>query len=106
MKDQLAKPAVEVELETLLKKREELDKQIDEFKQKEKQAALLKVREIIVEFNLSKSEVFSSIKLGKSPSGLVKTPKYRNPVTGQTWTGRGKEPGWVTGKRDQYRIAE
>ena len=25
-------------------------------------------------------------------------PKYRNPKTGDTWTGRGREPGWIKGK--------
>ena len=25
-------------------------------------------------------------------------PKYRDPVSGQTWSGRGKEPAWIAGK--------
>lgn len=25
-------------------------------------------------------------------------PKYRNPATGATWAGRGKEPLWIKGK--------
>ena len=32
--------------------------------------------------------------------------KYRDPVTGQTWTGRGKAPKWIDGKdRNQFVIA-
>jgi DNA-binding protein H-NS len=28
-------------------------------------------------------------------------PKYRHPETGDTWTGRGREPGWIKGKNRQ-----
>ena len=32
-------------------------------------------------------------------------PKYRNPDTGDTWTGRGREPGWIKGKnRDDFAL--
>ena len=32
-------------------------------------------------------------------------PKYRNPETGDTWTGRGREPGWIKGKnRDEFAL--
>ena len=31
--------------------------------------------------------------------------KYRNPVTGETWTGRGKAPLWIVGKeRETFLI--
>src|SRR4051794_26861983 len=30
-------------------------------------------------------------------------PKYRNPESGETWTGRGREPGWIKGKnREEF----
>jgi len=37
-------------------------------------------------------------------------PKYRHPETGDTWTGRGKPPKWITAaeaegkKRDDFLI--
>lgn len=32
-------------------------------------------------------------------------PKYRNPETGDTWTGRGREPAWIKGKdRDDFAL--
>ncbi|MGK8200712.1 H-NS histone family protein [Burkholderia cepacia] len=32
-------------------------------------------------------------------------PKYWDPKTGQTWSGRGRTPHWLAGKdREQYRI--
>ena len=35
---------------------------------------------------------------GKKKSGPVRAPlapKYRNPETGETWSGRGKAPRWI-----------
>jgi DNA-binding protein H-NS len=34
-------------------------------------------------------------------------PKYRNPATGETWSGHGRAPEWiaVTGDRDDYLIS-
>ncbi|NCY12586.1 MAG: H-NS histone family protein, partial [Burkholderiaceae bacterium] len=32
-------------------------------------------------------------------------PKYKNPATGETWTGRGKAPKWIAGKdRSKFAI--
>ena len=32
--------------------------------------------------------------------------KYRNPETGDTWTGRGREPSWIKGKnRDEFALS-
>jgi len=36
----------------------------------------------------------------------VGVPKYGDPKTGKTWTGRGKPPAWIAGvkNRDPYLI--
>lgn len=31
-------------------------------------------------------------------------PKYRDPASGKTWSGRGSEPLWMDGNRDDYLI--
>lgn len=46
--------------------------------------------------------------------GVKVAPKYRDPVTGLTWAGRGKTPAWVlayevergAGSREDLRISE
>ena len=41
----------------------------------------------------------------KISTGSKVAPKYRDPVSGQTWTGRGKAPKWIDGKeRSPYLI--
>jgi len=33
--------------------------------------------------------------------------KYKDPTSGQTWTGRGRAPGWLNGKdRKEFRIQD
>ncbi len=90
----------------LIAQREALDRQITQARESETADAVAKVRAIVAEFGLSAAEVFPSRKAragasgsaGKSSSGSKVAPKYKNPATGQTWTGRGKTPKWLDGK--------
>jgi len=51
----------------------------------------------------------ASAKGNRGPRGPV-APKYRHPETGDTWTGRGKAPRWITEaegagrKREEFLI--
>lgn len=92
-------------LKELLAQREELDKIIQETRKKEADAALAKVQQLIAEFEFTQENVFP-----KQPprSGTTKrvTPKYRDPQTGQTWSGRGKAPKWIQGReRNEFLIS-
>ena len=91
----------------LLEQREALEKAIAQARQNEIAAAVAKVRELVAEFGLSAQDVFPSrgAKASRKPIAKV-APKYRDPATGQTWTGRGKAPKWIDGKdRNQFVIA-
>lgn len=96
-------------LKDLLQQREALEKAIAEARQNEISAAVTKVREIVAEYGLTAQDVFPG-RAGKSaaPKSAASkvAPKYRDPSTGQTWTGRGKAPKWIEGKdRAQFAIA-
>jgi len=91
----------------LLQQREALEKAIAQARQNEIAAAVSKVRELVAEFGLIAQDIFP-IRGGKSAGKATAkvAPKYRDPATGQTWTGRGKAPKWIDGKdRTQYLIA-
>ena len=81
----------------LLAQREQLDKQIKEAIQREKADGIAKAKAIIEQYGLEASDLFSRKAGGRNPSGKV-APKYRDPATGETWTGRGKAPKWIEGK--------
>jgi DNA-binding protein H-NS len=46
-------------------------------------------------------------KTGKKPAKVAAkpgAPKYRDPATGRTWTGRGKPPNWIVGVSDRSAL--
>lgn len=91
----------------LLKQREVLEQQIKDARQREIAQAVTQVRSLVDEFGLTAQDVFPS---GKARSNNVHAKvkvaaKYRNPSTGDTWTGRGKPPKWIQGQdRAQFVI--
>ena len=96
-------------LKDLLQQREALEKAIADARQSEISAAVAKVRELVAEYGLTAQDIFpgraSKSGAAKSSGGKV-AAKYRDPATGQTWTGRGKAPKWIDGKdRAQFAIA-
>ena len=91
----------------LLKQQEALALQVEEARKREISDAVTQVRQMVSEFGLTERDVFpSGRKSGGTRTGRKVTPKYRDPATGQTWTGRGKAPKWIDGKdRSKYLIA-
>ena len=88
----------------LLEKKRELEAQIEAARKAELVDAVQKVREIVAEYDLTAEDVFGSrARVARNSSPVP--PKYRDPATGQTWTGRGKAPKWIDGKdRAQFTI--
>ena len=85
-------------LQELLKQREALTVQIEQARQREIADAVAKVRALIAEYQLTPQDVFPTGRKARASSGAKVAPKYRDPSTGQTWTGRGKAPKWIDGK--------
>ncbi len=89
----------------LLQQREALTRQIEEARQREIADAVARARALVAEYGLTAQDVFSTRKPGKSGGGGKVAPKYRDPATGRTWTGRGKAPKWIEGRdRNQFAI--
>lgn len=97
----------------LLKQREALELAISQARQNEIAAAVAKVRELVAEYGLTAQDVFpgragkgAANKGGASKVTSKVAAKYRDPATGQTWTGRGKAPKWIEGRdRTAFAIA-
>jgi len=90
-------------IQELIKQKEELERAISEERTRHRAEGLEKAKAIIEEYDLQISDVFpnqiNKVRLVSSSFGKSKvTPKYRNPENGSTWTGRGKEPLWISGK--------
>ena len=61
-----------------------------------------KVKAIIAEFNLTIADLQETAKRGRKPgvksstAGSKVAAKYKDPATGNTWSGRGLKPKWLT----------
>jgi DNA-binding protein H-NS len=75
-----------------------------------KEAVLAEFKDKAAELGLSLSALMSAQKPAKERKprrgkGEKVAPRYRNPETNETWTGRGREPGWIKGKdRNSFAI--
>ncbi|SAL50290.1 histone family protein nucleoid-structuring protein H-NS [Caballeronia cordobensis] len=87
------------EISQLLQKQAALDTAIAEAREKETRLALIEMVQKMREYDISLHELMGR-KLGEPAAAL---PKYRDPVTGATWSGRGREPQWIAGlDRNQF----
>ncbi len=81
----------------LLAQRDQLDQQIKDAIQREKAEGIAQAKVIIERYKLEVGDLFNRKSTTRGASGKV-APKYRNPSTGETWTGRGKAPKWIEGR--------
>lgn len=106
------------------KEMEKLQRQIEQMESKNRQPVMDSIIRSMKEYEITPEEIAAAFSKGarsaspkvratrktaSAPRGRV-APKYRNPETNDTWTGRGKAPRWITlaeseGKsRDQFLI--
>ena len=90
----------------LLAQREALDAKIQSARETELSTAITRVREMVTEFGLTQQDIFGKPGRAKSAAkGAKIAPKYRDPASGATWTGRGKAPKWIAGLADREKFA-
>ena len=96
------------DLHTLLQEREQLEKRTREARRQQVDEAIATCRRLIAEHELTEGDLFGGKGRRKKSAiaGIKVAPKYRNPATGETWTGRGKAPKWIqdTSNRDAFLI--
>lgn len=84
---------------------QELQARAEKMREAEVQKAIEEIREKMAEYGISVEDLGGARRGRKSASAGTVKPKYRNPETGDTWTGRGKPPRWIAGKeKEQYLI--
>ena len=84
-----------------------LQAQREEIRKNELKTTVDKVRSLVAEYGLTELDVFPPARGARSAatSGTKVAPKYRDPATGATWTGRGKAPKWIDGQeREKFAI--
>ncbi len=84
-----------VSLSELLAQKDALERQIQAARSTAKANAIAQVRQLMSEHGLTTADLAQKSIL-RSPSGKKVAAKYRDPVSGSTWTGRGLRPKWLT----------
>jgi DNA-binding protein H-NS len=102
----------------LMEKMAALQSELDERTAEEIATAKVEILKLIAEYGLTAEDIFPSVSSDssvktrkiKSEPNEVKTvnkvePIWIDPVSGKTWTGRGREPTWIQGQdRDLFLI--
>ncbi len=57
-----------------------------------KPKAIQAARQLVRDHHLENSDLFAAGQLRQN------TARYRNPKTGETWSGRGRPPRWIEGR--------
>jgi DNA-binding protein H-NS len=81
-------------LQELIQQRDELNARIEAMQQELRAEILAEIRATMREFQIRIEDLATSGRSAQREK-VKGDPKYRNPATGQTWTGRGKRPQWI-----------
>jgi DNA-binding protein H-NS len=84
-------------LQDLLAQRAALEQEIEATQKRERNDALGKVRSLMAEYGLTVADLAGKTSVKpSSTSGNKVAAKYRNVATGDSWSGRGLKPKWLT----------
>jgi DNA-binding protein H-NS len=94
-----------------------LEKQAEALRKTEVAGVIARIKEAIKTYGLTAADLGlgrGAVKIGwaseakpdKKTSTTIGVPKYHDPKSGKTWTGRGTPPAWIAGakNRDAYLI--
>ena len=86
-------------LSDLLAQKAALEKQIADFQKEQRGEAISKVKALMAEYGLTLADIGSKpapvVSVAPKKASVKVAAKYRNPATGDTWSGRGLKPKWL-----------
>ena len=95
-------------LKELLAQREALQDQLNVARQRQAEIVLAEIVAKMGEYKISLAELMGHNNQVKTTPALAATtgaPKYRDAVSGATWSGRGRAPHWIVDKnRDEFLV--
>lgn len=96
----------DMSVEELKRRQEEIDQKIRDKQAAEKKAVIEQIVDVVHTYNIPIDELVDALGgLKIKRKGVKALQKFQDPVTGATWSGRGKEPLWIRGKdRNKFLI--
>lgn len=90
----------------LLAQKAKLEEQLESVRVKELETVIEQVRQVVTEYGLTAEDLGLASRRGRvAAKKTTVAPKYRDPKTGATWSGRGRAPAWIGKNRDKFLIA-
>jgi len=100
----------------LVAQKEALEAQLTELRAIEIAGVIEKIQSLVAEYGLSVDDIAGKRRRGR-PAGAEKAkaagnekqplpPKYMDPKSGATWSGRGRAPAWLGKNPKRFLIAE
>ncbi|MDO9075102.1 MAG: H-NS histone family protein [Rubrivivax sp.] len=83
-------------LSDLLAQKAALEKQIASVQREQRGEAVNQVKALMAEYGLTLADIGSKPAAAPKKAASKVAAKYRNPATGDTWSGRGLKPKWLT----------
>ena len=82
---------------------EQLQQQAAAQREQELAGAIQQIRDLMQEYGITVDDLQPGRKKGAAKkSGTV---QFRNPETGDTWSGRGRMPNWLAGQdKEKFRV--
>jgi DNA-binding protein H-NS len=80
----------------LLAQQAKLSQQIEMTRATEVETVIAQLKQVIADYGLTAKDL--GLPPIKIKSRRPATPKYRDPKSGATWSGRGHAPAWIAGK--------
>lgn len=67
--------------------------------------AIQKIRELMQQHGVTAEDLAAGSRAKPAKAKGTVAAQFKNPETGETWTGRGRAPRWLDGKnKEQFRI--
>ncbi|WDD90320.1 H-NS histone family protein (plasmid) [Burkholderia sp. FERM BP-3421] len=87
---------------------EALEAEAEALRAAEIKEVIADVRAKVAAYGLTERDVFGRQRAGGTQEGRKATtpsaPKYRDPKSGATWSGKGRAPGWIAAAKNRTRF--
>lgn len=97
----------------LMAEKTALEAKLQEVRAAEVSGVIEKIRGLMADYDLTVDDIAAKRRRGRPAKGEGRTddkpalpPKYLDPKTGKTWSGRGRTPAWLGKNPKRFLIAE
>jgi DNA-binding protein H-NS len=90
----------------ILSQIEDLKRKAEDARRQEMAGAIAEIKQLMGQFGISVEDLGLAGRVGKIKIRGTVAAKYRDPVSGKTWTGRGRRPTWVLDLQGQGKTLD